>query len=197
MHSSERSTGAATIACRLLAITSLIATACSPMPAATQRASAPPECSGADAVASAPDAKTLTDLRRATEMGPFYAVGSRAGVASCRITRDADSIRLEYTFRDGASLRVTRNPKIEYTDQELRLAFALVENPTAVLTRAEQAAFDAKGCGIDWKQPETAPADDDPRSTESVYRGQVCNCQARARSDASGRVMRLQLRSAC
>lgn len=196
MHSSERSAGA-TIVCRLLVATSLTAAACSPMPAATQRASAPPECSGSDAVASAEDAKTLTDLRRSTEIGPFYAVGSRAGVVSCRITRDADSIRIEYTFRDGASLLVTRNPKIEYTDQELRLTFALVENPVAVLTRAEQAAFDSKGCGIDWRQPETAPASDDPRATENVYRGAVCNCQARARSDASGRVMRLQLRSAC
>ena len=197
MRSSECLANAATMACRLLVVTSLTVAACSPRPVASQRASAPPECSGADAVASAQDAKTLTDLRRSIEMGPFYAVGSRAGVASCRITRDADSLRLEYTFRDGASLRVTRNPKIEYTDQELRLTFALAENPVAVLTRAEQAAFDSKGCGIDWRQPEVGPASDDPRSTENVYRGEVCNCQARARSDASGRVVQLQMRSAC
>lgn len=168
------------------------------MPVASQSASGPPpECTGADTGATAQDAKALTDLRRSIEMGPFYAIGSRSGLASCRVTRDSESIRLEYTFRDGASLRVTRNPKIEYMDQELRLVTALAESPVAVLTRAEQAAFGPKGCGIDWRQPEVGPATDDPRSTENVYRGEVCNCQARARSDASGRVLRLQLRSAC
>ena len=185
------------LAGRFVAGVSLFAIACSPMPATGQSpGAASPDCAATNA-GSPQNADTLAAVRRFVETGPFYAIGSRAGVASCRITADADAITLEYTFRDGASLRVTRNPKIEYTDQELRLAFPIGENPVVVLTRAEQAAFDAKGCGIDWRQAETGPASDDPRSTESIYRGDVCNCQARARSDASGRVVRLRLRSAC
>jgi hypothetical protein len=104
---------------------------------------------------------------------------------------------LEYTFRDGASMRITRSQETEYTDQEVRLASPLNENPVAVLRRAEHASFDAQGCGIDFGTLETTQPGDEPGATESIYRGTVCNCQARARSDASGRVLRLQLRSAC
>jgi hypothetical protein len=197
MRSSECRAGAV-IALLLAVATGPIGAACSPVPPAGQRtASAAVECAGADAEASPQDTKTLTDLRRSIETSPFYAIGSRAGVASCRVTRDEGSIRFDYTFRDGASLRVTRNPKIEYTDQELQLAVALTENPVTVLMRAEQASFGPKGCGIDWRRPEIGQASDATRETENVYRGEVCNCMARARSDASGRVTRLQLRSAC
>ena len=197
MHSSEIAARMTKLAGRIVAGMSLFAIACSSVPATGQSTgAAPPDCTGTN-TGSPQDTETLTALRRSVETGPFYAIGSRSGVASCRVTRDADAIRLEYTFRDGASLRVTRNPKIEYTDQEVRLVSPPSESAVAVLTRAEQAAFDAKGCGIDWRQPETAPAGDDPRATERIYRGDVCNCQARARSDASGRVVRLQLRSAC
>jgi hypothetical protein len=198
MHSSETAARMTTLAGRIVVGASLFAIACSPVPATGQSAgaAAPPECA-TTGVGSTQDADTLAALRRSVETGPFYAIGSRSGVALCRVTRDDDAIRLEYTFRDGASLRITRNPKIEYTDQEVRLVSPLAESAVTVLTRAEQAAFDTKGCGIDWRQAETGPAADDPRATESIYRGEVCNCQARARSDASGRVVRLQLRSAC
>jgi hypothetical protein len=107
------------------------------------------------------------------------------------------AIKLEYTFRDGASMHVTRSQETEYTDQEVRLSSPLTESPVAVLTRAEQAAFGAKGCGIDWGKLETTQPGDEPGATESIYRGNVCNCQARARADTAGRVLRLQLRSAC
>ena len=198
MHSSKGANGVMTLASRLAVVTSLIAMSCSPVPVASQPAgTASPDCAAPSAGASPQDASIVAALRRSVETGPFYTIASRSGVASCRVTSDADTIRLEYTFRDGAALRVTRNTKIEYTDQELRLVSPLGENPVTVLTRAEQAAFSPKGCGIDWLQPETAPAGDDPRSTERIYRGDVCNCQARARSDAAGRVLRLQLRSAC
>jgi hypothetical protein len=64
------------------------------------------------------------------------------------------------------------------------------------LTDAEQAAFGADGCGIDWRQPETRPPDAE-RVTETIYRGDVCNCQARVRSDTAGHVAGLIVRSAC
>ena len=81
-------------------------------------------------------------------------------------------------------------------DQEARFASPLAEDAVALLTRVEQASFGTPGCGIDWRQPETRPASDDPKATESIYRGDTCNCQARVRSDAAGHVTGLVFRSA-
>ena len=177
---------------RLAIAVSLMATACSPPPSATPSSGQ----SSADCAASPQYTPAAAELRQAVEKGPFFAIASRAGVASCRVGGEDGAITLDYTFRDGAGLQVTRNPKTEYTDQDVRLSSPLGENPVDVLRRAEQAAFDS-GCGIDWGRVETSKPGDEPEATESVYRGDVCNCQARARSDASGRVLRLQLRSAC
>jgi hypothetical protein len=179
---------------RLAVTASLLAIGCAAPPGATQSSgSSSPDCPDSGAPQ---DSETVTTVRRAVEMGPLFIVVSRAGLASCRASREAGAITLQYAFRDGSSLHVTRNQATEYTDQELRLASPLGESPVAVLTRAEQASFD-KGCGIDWRTAETRQPADEPGTTESIYRGDVCNCQARARSDASGRVVRLQLRSAC
>ena len=197
MRSSEPDTRLRGLATTLVIAASVGALSCVPMPAASQPATAASNDCSADDQAAQQRVNEASELRRAVEMGPFYAIASRAGRMSCRISYDTDSIRIDYGFRDGASLRVTRTPAIEYTDLELRLASPLVEDPTTVLTRAEQAAFGASGCAINWRQPETAPADDDSRATERVYRGEVCNCQARTRTDAAGRIMRLQFRSAC
>jgi hypothetical protein len=171
----------------------LFAAACSPPPKATP-SSGP---SAPDCAPPPQHATTVAEIRRSVESGPFYAIASRSGLATCHATAEDGAIKLEYNFRDGASLWITRSQETEYTDQEVRLASPLTESPVTVLTRAEQAAFDAKGCGIDWHKVETTKPNDEPDTTESIYRGDVCNCQARARSDASGRVLRLQLRSAC
>jgi len=180
---------------QLIAVIALAAACSTPQPAVTGSSdNASPDCVGAPVSL---DAQAITALRETVEKGPFYGIAARAGVAGCRAARDDGTIRLEYTFRDGASLRVARNEEIEYTDQDLRLASPLDESPVAALTRAEQAAFDGRGCGIDWRSIETRTPDDDPDATESIYRGDVCSCQARARSDAAGRVIRLQFRSAC
>ena len=171
----------------------LFATACSPPPSSTQSSGpASPDCSP-----PAQHASAIAEVRQSVERGPLYAIASQSGLATCHATVEDGAIKLEYNFRDGASLWLTRSQETEYTDQEVRLASPLTESPVAVLTRAEQAAFDAKGCGIDWRKVETTKPSDEPGTTESIYRGEVCNCQARVRSDASGRVLRLQLRSAC
>jgi hypothetical protein len=131
-------------------------------------------------------------------MGPLYAALARqSSVASCRIGNDSSAVTLEYTFRDGGWLQARRDPRIEYNNQEARFAMPPAEDPVAMLTRAEQLAFVPDGCGIDWRTPETQPSGDDPSTTETIYRGDVCNCQARVRKDTTGRVMRLLLRSAC
>ena len=113
------------------------------------------------------------------------------------MSHEPDSLTVEYTFSDGGWLRVTQQPRIEYFDQEVRLTSPLTEDPVAVLKRAEQAAFDQQGCGIEWQHAEKQSAEDDKSATETIYRGDLCNCQARVRTDAAGRVVGLLLRSAC
>ena len=83
------------------------------------------------------------------------------------------------------------------SDVEVRFAIPPPEPVADVLVRAEQAAFGAAGCGINWKHPETRAAEGNPGTTESVFRGDTCNCQARVRRDAAGRVTGLALRSNC
>jgi hypothetical protein len=140
----------------------------------------------------------MTKLRRTVEAGPLYAAATATReLASCRMSQEPDSLTLEYTFRDGGWLRVTQQPRIEYMDQEVRLTSPLAEDAVAVLRRAEQAAFDQQGCGIAWQDAEKQAAEDDTSAMETVYRGDVCNCQARVRTDAAGRVVGLLLRSAC
>jgi hypothetical protein len=109
----------------------------------------------------------------------------------------AGVITLDYSFRDGGWLHVKRDPRIEYNDQEARFELPPGANPIAILTRAEMVAFGDKGCGIDWSESEKAPAADDASAIETIFRGDVCNCQARFRSNAAGRVVGLSLRSAC
>jgi hypothetical protein len=102
-----------------------------------------------------------------------------------------------YVFADGATLRVTRDPTIEYSDQEAQFGAALTDDPVALLTRAEHSGFGSEGCGIDWQHAATEAAAEDAKSTEQVYRGEVCNCQARVRRNAGGKVVGLLLRSTC
>jgi hypothetical protein len=167
--------------------------ACSPVPAASQApaSAAAPDCG--------PDAgQDALELQRTATAGPFYMVAAaKSAVASCRVSRASQVITLNYTFRDGTTLRVIRNPAIEYNNQELRLTTPLSEDPRPILTRAERASFGADGCGIDWTQKETQRASDDASATETIHVGDVCNCQARVRTDAAGRVTGLVIRSTC
>lgn len=195
MRSSDARARATLHAGQLLVIALLAA--CSSPPSQSSATPAPSAPSAADCAIPPQQAETIGEIRRSVESGPLYAIASTSGRASCRAEVKDDTITITYNFRDGASLLLTRSQATEYTDQEVRLAAPIADDAVAVLTRAEQAAFDAKGCGIDWQSGETTRATDEPGMTERVYRGDVCNCQARARTDASGRVVRLQLRSAC
>jgi hypothetical protein len=182
----------------LLVACSLLVVACTAPPEAKQDAAGPPpECIAA-AGAPVADAEGLAALRRAVETAPLYSsLAAKAAVASCRVSAASSKITIEYTFRDGGSLRATRDSSIEYSDQEARFASPPADDPVDVLTRVERAAFSADGCGIRWREPESQPAGDDSKSTETIYRGDVCNCQARVRTDAASRVVALTFRSAC
>ena len=175
--------------------------ACSVPPAPSQ-ASAPPSaliaCVGADAAATSHDASALAALRRSVEAGPLYAaVVTASAVVTCRVRHESGSMTLEYQFRDAGWLHVKRDARIEYTEQEANFAAPPAEPPEALLARAEQAAFGVSGCGIDWRQPETPAVEEDSGTKDTVFRGDVCSCQARIRRDGGGRVVGLALRSTC
>ena len=175
--------------------------ACSVPPAPSQ-ATAPPSaliaCVGADAAATPSDVGALAALRRSVEAGPLYAAAVNASaVVMCRLRLESGGIALEYQFRDGGWLHVKRDARIEYTEQEAHFASPPAEPPEALLARAEQAAFGVDGCGIDWRQTETLAVEGNSGAKDTVFRGDVCSCQARIRRDAGGRVVGLALRSTC
>jgi hypothetical protein len=140
--------------------------------------------------------KAASDFQRVVEAGPlFAAAGGGSGVASCTMRRERSSVELRYRFRNGGSLRATRDASIEFVEQQAGLSAPLDEEPTLVLARAELWTFGEEGCGIDWSRRETMPAEGG--AVDTVSRGNVCQCQARVRRDAQGRVMRLTISSAC
>lgn len=104
---------------------------------------------------------------------------------------------VDYAFGDGATLQATRDPSIEYSTQEATFVTPASEDPIALLTRTEHAAFGKDGCGIDWQRGANEPAANDAKGTDQVFRGSVCNCQGRVRRDAAGKVVGLSLRSTC
>lgn len=170
------------------------------MPPVSQSAapSTPIDCTVSGPGVPYQDLGVVTKLRGAVERSPFYAVSAaRIGVKACRATQSSDELTLEYTLRDGGWLRVTRQRRIEYSDQEVRFATPLADDPQKVLTETERAAFGDQGCGITWRDARTQPAEDDKTATDTINFGDVCNCQARVRTNAAGRVTGLLFRSAC
>jgi hypothetical protein len=201
MRSSDGGDRPPLFAARLLVAASLLGVTCSTPPEARQAASpaAPAECTVAGGPLAPQDAEAVAKLRQTVDAGPLYAMlAASTSVASCSISvGESGRIALDYRFRDGASLRVTHDPRIEYNNQEVHLASPPAEDAVAVLTRVERAGFGADGCGIDWREADTQAAGNEPNVTETIYRGDVCNCQARVRRDTGGRVVGLVFRSAC
>ncbi len=164
---------------------------------AAKPGAAPVRCVAA-AGSGATDAQALATLRASVEQLPLYtAMAGKAALGSCRVVGDGTRTTLAYTFGDGSTLHVSRDTSIEYSSQEAHFASALTDDPVALLTRAEHGSFGAEGCGIDWQSDEREPAIDDAKATEQVYRGEVCNCQARVRRDSAGTVVGLVMRSTC
>jgi len=157
-----------------------------------------PACTPSTVNPPTADSRAAVDaLRRAAETGPMFVAAATTGIDSCEIAVDAGVVTLEYRFRGDSWLRVKQDPRIEYMDSEVRFGTPLTQDPLPILTRAEQAAFGAGGCGIDWKTGESRPLAEEPGASEVIYRGDSCNCQARVRHDRAGQVIGLILRSTC
>lgn len=139
----------------------------------------------------------MKSLRNRIEKGPLYTVPAKVeGISACSIGYDSGVIALEYRFRSGGWLHVQHDARIEYTNQESDFELPPGENSKDILVRAERSTFGPNGCGIDWQNPETKKSDDHGVA-ETVFHGDVCNCQARIRRGAGGKTVGLMLRSTC
>jgi hypothetical protein len=113
------------------------------------------------------------------------------------MTTESGRIALEYAFGTAANLRVTSDPRIEYSDQEARLTAPIPhEQAMELLRRVEGASFTG-GCGINWNKPDTSTQTEREASRETVFRGETCNCRAQVSHRLDGRVVSLSFRSAC
>lgn len=156
------------------------------------------DCAGTGTAASAQQVTDAAALRAATERGPLFAtLRASSSIRACRVRFEPGAVEIDWRMRDGGWLRVARDSRIELYEQEARLAVPLNEEPAAWLRRAAVAAFGEGACGIDWSASDTETATDDPSATEQVFHGDVCNCQARLRRDATKRVVGALLRTAC
>lgn len=171
------------------------------LPPSSALATAPPvqlTCANAEAAAQAMDSTRFLALQRSVEGGPLYAIArSAAPLAACRVDQSSGVVTLQYDFVDGGRVRATRDPRIEYSEQVARLVAPPAEPAIDALMRAERAAFGAEGCGIDWRQAKARVVPVEGGATDTVFSGEVCNCQGRIRSDARGRVVELAFKSAC
>jgi hypothetical protein len=136
-------------------------------------------------------------LRRAESAPLFDAAMAASPVAACTVVGSDASLAAAYSAVNGNAYRLQRDEQIEYSDEEARFAVPPRAAPLALLQDAERAAFVPAGCGIDWSHPEASPAAAASSPPVTVYRGDVCNCQARVHRSSAGVVVALGLRSAC
>ncbi len=148
-------------------------------------------------VTAKPDPAARVFFRQAEASPLFAAAIGAASQARCEPSGSDRSFVAAYTARNGNTLRVARDERIEYSDQEARFVVPPGEPPLLLLQRAERAGFGAAGCGIDWTRPEVSAGEGPVGEATTVYRGDVCNCQARIQRNASGVVVVLGLRSTC
>ena len=157
------------------------------------------ESAGIDCATSgltdAKDVEAFAELRQVSATGPAYGALARLSpLRSCRGTSQAGEVSLEYAFANNDTLTFTRDPAIEYSQQEARLAAPRDLQATELLRLVERASFSPEGCGIDW---EDAVSSSENGATETTYYGETCNCQARVRADGPGKTLGFVFRSAC
>ena len=180
-----------------LLIAAVLAPACSAPPrAAEQTATAGAVECATSSITAANERGVVEEMRRAAESGPAYrALAAASPLRSCKAASQSGEIVLEYAFGNGAALTITRDPRIEYSNQDVRFGQAAPADVMPLLREVERAAFSPDGCGIDWTG--ATPLESTGGDSEKGYYGETCNCQARVRADASGRVMGFVFRSAC
>jgi hypothetical protein len=137
-------------------------------------------------------------LRHRIEAGPLYqALAKRLGPPrSCARSVQAGGLRLAYEFPRNGVLVAQIDPRTEFSEQRVNLQGLDDAEAKSLLQAAETNAFGATGCGLNWERSVTEEPGSLGGSSEVVYRGDACNCQARVGYDDE-KVIGLVLRSAC
>ena len=186
-----------------LAGIALLLSACSKAPPAPEPSPAPVACSVLEGQPNPAALQAARDLQAQIQQGPLYQTAAAHSSLTACVWRfpEGGALALEYSFRNGGKLQVQRDAGIEYSNQSLSLAEPPAEPPETLLKQAERASFGEQGCGIDWQAPpeqaQPSASAEAGTTSESVFRGKSCNCQARVRKNAAGRAVGLMLRSAC
>jgi hypothetical protein len=157
------------------------------------------ECSSGASV-SVPQSrqKAVQDLSRRVETGPFYKelVRRTRKAGSCQVALDDQNIVLSYAFDGTARIEAKITPGIEFSEERLEMRDMTENLAIQLLKETETHFFGRMRCGMNWKQPAQEISGQQPGLREVVYRGDVCNCQARMTYDGQF-VVSLVFRSAC
>jgi len=158
----------------------------------------PPACSGELSQGAAELQRAYPSFQRHVEEGPLYqALVQRLGPPrGCQRAVQDGGLRLAYRFSKSGALVAQVDPRIEFSEQSVRLPGLDEAEAKSLLQAAEANTFGTTGCGIAWDQPVTEQRRGSSASREIVYRGDACNCQARIGYDGA-KVVGLALRSAC
>lgn len=142
--------------------------------------------------------KEARDLRLRVRSGPFYQemVRRLGKPATCKVDLDGDNLSVSYGFKDDGRLEARTNPKIEFSEQSMRVHGINSRQALTLLKQSERDAFGKDGCGIDWSHPAEDSPGESAGSREVSYRGKNCNCQGRILYKGKS-IVGLILRSAC
>lgn len=131
---------------------------------------------------------------------PLFAATADGSSLACSTSSPADGAQtLLYRFGNGNVLRAVRDNRIELLDHTATFSAAPAD-PLQLLQATERALYGPSGCGIDWSAPETLAARRGTGATQgnvTIYRGDVCNCQAIVQRHSNGQVTALTLKNAC
>ena len=155
-------------------------------------------CTGDLSQASLELQSAYPPLRHRIEAGPLYrALEQRLGPPrSCARSVQGGGLRFTYEFPQKGALLAQIDPRTEFSEQRINIQGLDDAEAKSLLQAAETNAFGATGCGLNWERPVTEEAGTFGGSSEVVYRGDACNCQARVGYDDE-KVIGLALRSAC
>ncbi len=137
-------------------------------------------------------------FRGRIEASPFFraAVEREGAVARCELTVERGALAVSYRFPGGGEVRGRFDPSIELSEISLTVSALSEGRALALLRDEERDAYGEKGCGIRWDEPTREASILGSKEPDRVYRGDVCNCQARMATTAAG-LVKLLLRSAC
>jgi hypothetical protein len=137
------------------------------------------------------------EFRAVMEKGAFFQAASlNQKSVSCGFAFMSNGgFFIQYKFAEKHWLSIERNSSVDRTEQVARVHFS--ENPEIILKRVEKSLFPSKGCGITWQEPEVVKSTTSFGAVNTVFKGDICSCQARVQRSATGKVVELAFKSSC